>query len=147
MTLLSIFTAMSLLLTPPHWLTHFDVAKKVATENKEYMLLNFSGSDWCGPCIRTTREIFETPSFENYSRNNLVLVKADFPRLKRNQPDKLQVKENEALAEKYNNKGIFPLTLLLNANGDVIKTWEGFPHVSPDEFINQVKQAINDAGK
>ena len=75
-----------------------------------------------------------------------MLVNADFPRLKKNILSKEQQKQNEALADTYNSNGAFPLTLLLNADGKVLKKWDGLPTSSPEEFTNDVKAAA-DAGK
>jgi thioredoxin-related protein len=122
------------------WNTSFEQAKvKAANENK-LILLNFSGSDWCGPCIKLHKDIFDSEVFVEYAKRNLVLVNADFPRSKKNMPSKEQVKANEALAEKYNSKGVFPYTLLLDANGKVLKSWEGYPKLSAEEFIDELKR-------
>jgi len=122
------------------WNTSFEQAKvKAANENK-LILLNFSGSDWCGPCIKLHKDIFDSEAFVEYAKRNLVLVNADFPRSKKNMPSKEQVKANEALAEKYNSKGVFPYTLLLDANGKVLKSWEGYPKLSAEEFIDELKR-------
>jgi thioredoxin-related protein len=120
------------------WLGDFSAAKKEAVDEHKLILINFSGSDWCGPCIRLRKEILESQTFENYATGHLVLVRADFPRQKKNQLSKGQVKLNEALADKYNAEGKFPFTLLVDENGKVLKTWDGFPGVSPDEFVSQV---------
>ncbi|MHB1178655.1 MAG: thioredoxin family protein [Daejeonella sp.] len=133
------------LMVAPVWTTHFSEAQKTAVNENKYIILNFSGSDWCGPCIRTTNEIFKTQEFQNFSQDHLVLVNADFPRLKKNQLDKLQIKENDALADKFNPNGIFPLTLLLNNKGTVLKRWDGFPNTTPTGFINQIKLVIKSA--
>lgn len=125
------------------WETDIDSAKHKAQDEHKFILLNFSGSDWCGPCIRMHEEIFESNDFKNYAERNLVLVNADFPRLKKNQLSKEQQKKNDALAEKYNSKGIFPLTLLLAADGTVIQTWEGMPDKPVDQFVKQVKDLID----
>ncbi|MGG9964400.1 thioredoxin family protein [Ferruginibacter sp. SUN106] len=133
----------SLFATSSGWLNNLEEAKKTATQKHELIVLNFSGSDWCGPCIRLRKEIFESAAFKTYAEANLVLVNADFPRLKKNQPDKDQVKRNEALADKYNPKGKFPLTLLLDADGKVLKTYDGFPGISAEEFTNEIKSFSN----
>lgn len=127
----------------PGWQTDFDKAKQQAGQEKKYILLNFSGSDWCGPCIRLHDEIFETPSFKEFSNANLVLLNADFPRMKKNQLPKDQQKKNEELADKYNSQGAFPLTLLLSADGKVLKTWEGVPNAGPEQFIREIKAITN----
>jgi thioredoxin-related protein len=120
------------------WLGNFNDATAEAAKDNKYILINFSGSDWCGPCIRLRKEILETSTFEDYAKTHLVLVRADFPRQKKNQLDKAQVKLNEALADKYNPEGKFPYTLLVDKNGKVIKAWDGFPNVSPDKFVAEI---------
>jgi len=128
---------------PPHWQNNFETAKQTAASERKYILLNFSGSDWCIPCIKTHKQIFETAAFTEFADKELVLVNADFPRLKKNQLSKELQKQNDGLADRYNSKGDFPLTLLLTADGKVVKTWEGVPAETPDEFVNMVKQAIH----
>ena len=127
------------------WETDFENAKKKAETEHKLILLNFSGSDWCGPCIRLHQEIFDSPSFEKYADGNLVLFNADFPRLKKNQLSKDQQKKNDKLADKYNPQGSFPFTVLLTAEGKVIKTWDGFPNETADQFTDQVKGFVNAA--
>jgi thioredoxin-related protein len=114
-----------------------DITAQAQRDNK-MILINFSGSDWCGPCIRLRKEILETAVFEDYAKNNLLLVRADFPRQKKNQLDKEQVKRNEALADKYNPQGKFPFTLLVDKDGKVLKTWDGFPNESPEKFVDEI---------
>ncbi|NOT51924.1 MAG: thioredoxin family protein [Chitinophagaceae bacterium] len=126
------------------WETDFEEAKEKAEKEHKYILLNFSGSDWCGPCIKMHEEIFEKVSFKNFADSSLVLVNADFPRLKKNQLSKDQQKKNDKLADKYDADGIFPLTLLLNAEGKVLKTWEGYPSMTAEQFVDQLKSLCND---
>lgn len=126
-----------------NWLTNFTDAQKIAKEKNQLILLNFSGSDWCGPCIRMKKEIFGSEVFNDYAATNLVLVNADFPRNKKNKLDKAQVKLNEALADKYNAEGKFPYTLLLDADGKVLKKWDGFPNEKPEEFVASIKIIVN----
>ena len=122
------------------WLGDFNTAKTEATKTHKLILINFSGSDWCGPCIRLRKEILESSDFEAYATAHLLLVRADFPRQKKNQPSKEQVKLNEALAEKYNAEGKFPYTLLVDENGKVLKTWDGYPDETPEQFVTDVKK-------
>lgn len=120
------------------WLGDFSQAKTEATQKHKLILINFSGSDWCGPCIRLRKEILESGAFVNYASDHLVLVRADFPRQKKNQLSKEQVKLNEALADKYNTEGKFPYTLLIDENGKILKDWDGFPNETPEQFIAQI---------
>ena len=123
----------------PGWETDMGIAKQKAQQEHKMILLEFSGSDWCGPCIRLRKEIFETAEFTKFSDSSLVLVNADFPRLKKNQLSKVQQHKNDELADEYNPDGIFPRTLLLSADGKVIRTWDGYPNLTAEQFIYQIK--------
>lgn len=125
------------------WLTDFETAKSEATHMNKHILINFSGSDWCAPCRRMKLEIFDSPTFEAYVSDKLVLLNADFPRRKKNQLDQRQTMHNDALAERYNPNGIFPLTLLVDSTGNVLKTWEGFPPGDAEKFVVQIQQTLN----
>ena len=125
------------------WETDLENAKKKAEKEHKLILLNFSGSDWCGPCIRLHDEIFESTSFKNFADNDLVLVNADFPRLKKNQLSKDQQQKNDRLADRYDPQGSFPCTVLLDTEGDVIMTWNGFPNATAEQFTKQLKGLAN----
>ena len=133
----------SFLLSNVNWETDFNKAQQSAQAEHKFILLNFSGSDWCGPCIRMHKEIFDDVSFIEYAADHLVLVNADYPRLKKHELPKDQQKKNDQLADKYNKDGIFPLTLLLSADGKVMKEWQGLPPVSSEEFTKQLKEVID----
>jgi len=120
------------------WMGNFTEAQKQAKATHKQILINFSGSDWCGPCIRLRKEILESESFEQYAVANLLLVRADFPRQKKNQLSKEQIKLNESLAELYNKDGKFPYTVLVDENGKVLKSWDGFPDESPQAFVSEI---------
>lgn len=130
-----------------NWLGDFNAAKTVAAQTHKLILINFSGSDWCGPCIRLRKEILESETFEGYAQDHLVLVRADFPRQKKNQLSKEQVKLNEALADKYNADGKFPYTLLVDANGKVLFEWDGFPNETAAQFVSQIEEAAQKNGE
>ena len=144
---LLLISFLSLILLPSSiWETDIFKAEQTAKEEHKYIILNFSGSDWCGPCIRLHKEIFDSENFTNYANEHLVLLNADFPRAKKNQLSKEQQKKNDEVADLYNKNGVFPLTLLLNPEGKVLKKWEGFPKQSAVEFTNEIKTLI-DANK
>ena len=126
----------------PDWLTDFNQAQLEASHSGKVILLNFSGSDWCGPCIKMKKEVFESEAFQAVAEKQLVLVRADFPRAKKNKLSSEQVARNEQLAEKYNSSGKFPLTVLLDANGKIIKEWDGYVFASQDKFIADLKTVI-----
>jgi uncharacterized protein YyaL (SSP411 family) len=133
----------SFLFSATNWQTDFEKARQSAQAEHKLILLNFSGSDWCGPCIRMHEEIFESNGFTQYASEHLVLVNADFPRLKKNQLPKEQQKKNDQLADVYDKEGIFPLTLLMTPDGKILKTWEGFPDVSADQFTKEINAVVN----
>lgn len=112
--------------------------EKAKSEHKKVMLY-FSGSDWCAPCVKFKKLIVNSPEFQAFSNENLIIYNADFPRLSKNKLAKEIEKENDALAEKYNNKGQFPLILLLDENGNVTKKWEEYPKETIPEFIEKLK--------
>lgn len=123
------------------WLGNVDDALKQAEQTHKLVLINFSGSDWCGPCIRLRKEILETETFENYATDHLVLVRADFPRDKKHQLPKTQVQLNEAMAERYNPEGKFPYTVLVDEKGKVVKAWDGLPNENSTEFVQDLIHA------
>ncbi len=130
------------MLASPEWHNSLDEAKQIAKKEHKYILLSFSGSDWCGPCIRMHKEIFGSDAFSSLASSNLVLVNADFPRLKKNQLSKKQQDINNAMADQYNSQGAFPYTVLLDAEGKILKSWDGLPTSKPEEFCSEVKEAI-----
>jgi len=125
------------------WGHNYTEAVTAAKKEHKLILVNFSGSDWCGPCIRLHKEVFTTDVFIKVAKEKLVLVNADFPRYKKNQLPANQQKINESIAELFNNKGIFPLTVLVNSDGKIIKAWDGFP-ASIDDFNEDLQQTIQD---
>ena len=125
------------------WLGDYNQATSEAAQTHKLILINFSGSDWCGPCIRERKEILETATFESFASDHLILVRADFPRQKKNQLSKEQIRKNEALADKFNSQGKFPYTLLVDENGKVLKEWDGFPNESPEKFVEQLSPFIH----
>lgn len=132
-----------LLLTPAAWLTDFSKAKAQAQSEHKMILISFSGSDWCGPCIRMHKEVFDAPAFGDFATTNLVLVNADFPRMKKHQLPPDLVRHNKALAATYNPEGVFPLTVLLDEQGKVVKRWEGYPGVPADRFISELNNLVH----
>ena len=77
-------------------------------------MLDFTGSDWCGWCIKLNKEVFSKPEFSEYAKKNLVLVEVDFPRHKELSAE--QKKANEALQEKYKIEG-YPTIIVLDGEG------------------------------
>ncbi len=119
-------------------ISYSQVLEKAKTEQKK-VLLFFSGSDWCAPCVKFKKHFIDTEEFKTFASNSLAVYNADFPRLKKNQLTKDIIATNEQLAEKYNAKGYFPMILLLNANGDILHKWEQLPTETVTEFIAKLQ--------
>ena len=90
-----------------NWLTDYKMAQQEAKANNKLLLLDFTGSDWCGWCIKLNKEVFSKPEFKDYANKNLVLMEVDFPRGKSQGSD--IKKQNEGLAQQYQIEG-FPAT-------------------------------------
>ncbi len=96
------------------WLTDYNEARKLAAEENKILFLSFSGSDWCGWCIKLDREVLETPEFRGWAAKNAILVKIDFPT---GIPQSAaQKSHNEALARYYGVEG-FPTVVLAGTDG------------------------------
>ena len=129
---------LSLLLTTSllaqQWTANWGEAQKQANEKERNILLVFSGSDWCGPCIKLEKTIWQSAEFTAHAGNHLILYRADFPKSKKNQLTAELKKENGELAEKYNPQGLFPLVVLLDKQGKILGT-TGYKNISPTEYI------------
>lgn len=118
MTYCSLLLLLPFFLLGQNWQSDFDSAlTKSKTEDKPLILV-FSGSDWCAPCIKLDRDIWTSEEFIAYSDENYVLYRADFPRKKRNQLPAALAAVNGELAERFNSKGYFPLVVLLDGDGN-----------------------------
>lgn len=120
-----------------NWKINFEEAKKEALDQNKKILLVFSGSDWCAPCIKLDNVVWKSEAFKSESEKNWVIYKADFPKKKANQLTAELAESNNKLAEKYNKSGSFPLVILLDKTGKVIGM-TGFKNVSASEYIQLI---------
>jgi protein disulfide-isomerase len=125
------------------WLTDFEKAKQQAEELKKPILADFSGSDWCGWCIKLDKEVFSTKEFQEFATNNLILFLADFP-AKKPQSDK-EKGQNKKLADKYRIEG-YPTVLLLDKDGNVLAR-TGYQKGGAKAYIQHLKELIEKADK
>lgn len=117
-----------------NWKLNIDEAKALAAKEDKNIILVFSGSDWCAPCIKLDKNIWQSAEFKAEAERNWILVRADFPKKRQNTLSEEQKAYNGDLAEKYNPQGYFPLVVVMDKNGSVLgKT--GFKNVSPMEYI------------
>ena len=98
---------------------YHDVVKSAKASDKPILLV-FSGSDWCGNCIKLKANVFDQENFKALQIESFEMYTADFPRTKKAVEDRRTL-DNEMLAEKFNPKGKFPLLVLLDSNQQVLK--------------------------
>jgi protein disulfide-isomerase len=122
------------LATAAEWGTDLPEAQAQAKKENKLVLLDFTGSDWCGWCIRLKQEVFDTAEFKAYAAKNLVLVEVDFPRGKA-QSAELK-KANQALQEKYKIQG-YPTIIVLNGDGKQVGEL-GYMKGGPKAFIAEL---------
>ena len=123
------------------WFTNFNKAKAKAIKEQKPMLIDFTGSDWCGWCIKLDKEVFSQADFQEFASNSLVLVEIDFPKNKM-QPEELKV-QNKALAEKYSIRG-FPTILLLSPEAELIEK-TGYQSGGAKAYVSHIQSILNTA--
>ncbi len=116
------------------WMYNFKEAKALAQEKNENIVLLFTGSDWCPPCLKLEKKILSSPEFNAFAAKKFVWVKADFPKRKKNQLSKAQQAHNEKLAAHYNKKMVFPVLLVLDPQGTVLGA-TGYRKMAVDRYI------------
>jgi protein disulfide-isomerase len=119
-----------------NWLTDLPKAQAQAKAENKMVMLDFTGSDWCGWCIKLNKEVFSQPEFVEYAKKNLVLVEVDFP--KKKELAAAQKKANDALAAKYKIEG-FPTIIVLNKEGKKIGEL-GYQPGGPKAFIASLEK-------
>jgi len=124
------------------WMTDLSKAQAKAKEEKKMVLVDITGSDWCGFCIKLKQEVFSTSEFAEYAKKNLVLVEADFPRHKELSAE--QKKANTALKQKYAPTSGYPTILLLDPSGKKLGQEVGYhPGSGPKDYIGKLEKIAN----
>ena len=119
------------------WLDDYEKAKAQAKAENKKILLDFTGSDWCGWCKKLDAEVFSQQEWKDYAAKHLVLVEVDFP--KRTQLPEATKKQNEALAKKFNIQG-YP-TIVITSFSGTKKGELGYVEGGPEAFIKALKKA------
>ena len=120
------------------WSSDYKKAQKEAKADHKLVLLNFTGSDWCGYCFQLDRAILKQPQFKDYANKNLILVEIDFPRRKRLSVE--TQKQNQQLAAKYEVEG-FPTLVLLNGDGKTLWKYDGLYTGGVAAFLAELDKA------
>ncbi len=119
-----------------NWGTNYKEAQDQAKTGNKLLLVDFTGSDWCGWCKRLNAEVFSKPEFQEYASKNLVLLEIDFPRAKE-QSQTLR-KQNQELAGHYAIEG-FPTIVVLNGQGKEVGRL-GYMPGGPSAFIAELEK-------
>jgi thioredoxin-related protein len=131
--LLTFFPIASIFSESLPWQTDYAAAKTTATQQNKYILLDFTGSDWCPYCIKMDKEVFDKPAFSTFAGEKLILVKLDFPRRGGQSPT--EKSQNQELAKKYSIEG-FPTYVLLDPSGKEVRRQVGYLEGGPEAFIS-----------
>ncbi len=124
------------------WIDNFETARAEAKAFGLPIFAFFTGSDWCGWCVRLHKEVLGEKAFQNFAAENLILFEADFPRGKK--LAKETVKQNEELAAKYGVQG-FPTVFLLDAEGKTLGQ-TGYRPGGAKEYVKHLKELLEAAG-
>jgi protein disulfide-isomerase len=119
------------------WLTDLPKAQAQAKTENKIVLIDFTGSDWCGWCIKFKKEVLDTAAFQEYAAKNVVLVELDYPH-KKVQADDLK-KANAALKDHYKIEG-FPTLIVLDKSGKEIGRQVGYEEGGPKAFIAKLEK-------
>jgi protein disulfide-isomerase len=129
-TLLVVLSSFAVQAQELKWETDINKAIKVSTKTNKPMLLFFTGSDWCGWCIRLQKEVLKTPEFTKWAKANVVLVELDFPRAVP-QSDALKA-QNNGLQQAFGVQG-FPTVYFATAK--IIKNKPSFTGLGSTGYV------------
>ena len=121
------------------WTTDLPAAQKKAEADQKMVLMNFTGSDWCGWCKKLKADVFNKEDFVEYAAKNLVLVELDFPSSKVKQSAELK-KANAELKKQHGIRG-YPTILVLNSKGKEVWKQVGYLKGGPTAFIAKLEEA------
>jgi len=121
------------------WLTDYQKACSLAKKHNRPILIDFTGSDWCGWCIKLKKEVFDKKAFKKYAGKNLILLEIDFPQ-KKAQSSKLK-KQNKALSEKYQVRG-YPTIILTDYQGNKIAQ-TGYREGGEKKYVQHLEDLLS----
>jgi protein disulfide-isomerase len=120
------------------WQDSMDAAMEASAQSGKPILANFTGSDWCGWCVKLKKDVFETNEFKQWARENVILLELDYPK-RRNQPVEIK-RQNAELKSRYGING-YPTILLLSADGEPIGSRLGYRN-NPDDWIETAETQL-----
>jgi protein disulfide-isomerase len=117
--------------------TDFAKASEDSKKGEKVILLDFTGSDWCGWCVKFQKEVLVQEEFIKYAEDKLIFVEVDFPARKKLSDE--QKKANNELKEKYSVRG-FPTYILVDSEGKELGKQVGYKPGGAKAFIASIEE-------
>ena len=121
------------------WLHDYEAAKKQAKEENKPIIINFTGTDWCGWCIKIEKEIFSKDEFKAYAKENLILMEVDFPE-KKKQTGEVKA-QNKKLDKEFKIEG-YPTIFLIDAEGKKLSEDIGYREGGAQAYVDHLKELL-----
>lgn len=121
---------------PQGWQTDVEAALEIAKKENKAVMLEFTGSDWCPPCIMMKKKVFSKEEFTSAASEKFVLVHLDFPH-----GDISVAEKNQPMAEKFQIEG-FPTVILLDSEGKEFKRFIASTYPEVGEFLAVLDEAL-----
>ena len=137
--LLTCLMTAQLMAADEQWGTDFAKAEAQAKKEKKPVLLDFTGSDWCPPCMKLKKDVFSSKEFLEFAKKNLILVELDFPQDKPQTPDLKRT--NQELSEKFKIEG-YPTIIVLNSEGKEINRTVGYGGESAKDYVAKLEKVL-----
>lgn len=139
----TLFTAAALLLASASsllagegWFTNISKAKAEAKKENKALFVEFTGSDWCPPCMMMEKAVFSKKSFKSGAEKDFVLVKIDIPN-----KDKALRKKNEKVLDKYKVQGV-PTVILMDKNGKEFSRFTASAYNTVPKMLTELKKQL-----
>ena len=117
------------------WVEDFQTALDLAEKQNKDLLLDFTGSDWCGWCIKLKKEVFDQEAFKKKAPEHFILVEIDFPR-------KTPVKAaNKELGSIFEVQG-YPTIILTDPQGRAYAR-TGYQAGGPEKYLEHLAELRN----
>ena len=129
-----LFSLSSLMAARPGWSDNYAESLARAKKEDKFILINFTGSDWCPPCQLLEKEYFANPEFKAFAEKNFVLIEIDFP-MKTTQAPALKA-QNRKLQEKFQVEG-YPTNFILTPSGKPVATFM-LPQIGPKDLVKEL---------
>ena len=124
----------------PTWETNFDVAKQRSIKESKIILIHFVHKSGDAKNVKLEKETFETSEFIDYANKQVVLLKIDLE-IEQTSSEK-QFSHNLIIRERYNSNAIAPFTVITDADGKVLKTWNYKKSLKSSELISAIQTTI-----